>query len=63
MPFNLAAPGECSNVLFTRLRLPPPAGAKRLKNNTFSTKVTVPRLLARVCAITQLFDQASVVSP
>lgn len=47
MPFNLAAPGECSNVLFTRLRLPPPAGAKRLKNGTFSTKVTTPRLILR----------------
>lgn len=40
MQFNLAAPGECSNVLFNRLHLPPPAGAKKLKNKSFSTKVT-----------------------
>ena len=43
MPFNLAAPGECSNVLFRRLLLPPPAGAKPHKfGGGFSTKVPDP---------------------
>ena len=37
--FSLAAPAEVSNVLFVTLHLPPPAGAKRFKNGTFSTKV------------------------
>ena len=42
MPFNMAAPAECSTVLFEALRLPPPASATRLKNGGFSTKVSAP---------------------
>ena len=52
MPFNLAAPGEVSNMLFVTLHLPPPPGAKRFKNGTFSTKVSdlTPLKIASVCS-------------